>query len=157
MLADASESPRVCQPGIVFTRPRERIRGVVDLRKQFRLQPKVHCYTREGIELYANIFSMFTIGQDADILQVTYDGEMRPENLRVITLEERPGGLKRVTGFNDDLDEEDRKEIHEFALRNGKQAKLTSQIYQAYQPAAQYRASQVFNRERVFSAVFCPG
>jgi len=39
LLIDASESPRVCGPGIVFTHPRERIRGVVDLRKQFRLEP----------------------------------------------------------------------------------------------------------------------
>ena len=104
MLMDASKSPRVCQPGIVFTRPRERIRGVVDLRKQFRLQPKVRCYTRDGIELYANIFTVFTIGQHAEILQVAYEGDMRAENLRVVVLEDKPGGLKRVTGFSDDLD-----------------------------------------------------
>lgn len=152
MLADASESPRVCQPGIVFTRPRERIRGVVDLRKQFRTQLNVHCYTREGIELYTNIFSTFTIGQDAEILQVTYDGEMRPENLRVITLEERPG-FWRVTGFNDELDEEDRKEIHAFAMRSGKPGEVDQPDFQAYSPLPN-TSRQVFNRERVFSAVF---
>ncbi|MBE0698481.1 MAG: hypothetical protein IH586_16310, partial [Anaerolineaceae bacterium] len=151
LLVDASESPRVCAPGIVFTRPRERIRGVVDLRKQFRLQPRVHCYTREGIELYANILSIFTIGQDPDILQVTYHGEMRPENLRVITLDKRSSGFQRVTGFNDDLDDEDRKEIHEFALRSGKQA--DQPIFQAFSPLPN-TSRQGFNRDRVFSAVF---
>jgi hypothetical protein len=151
LLVDASESPRVCAPGIVFTRPRERIRGVVDLRKQFRLQPRVHCYTREGIELYANILSIFTIGQNPDILQVTYNGEMRPENLRVITLEKRPGGFQRVIGFNDELDDEDRKEIHEFATRTGKQA--DQPIFQAFSPLPN-TGKQVFDRDRVFSAVF---
>jgi hypothetical protein len=151
MLIDASESPRVCAPGIVFTRPRERIRGVVDLRKQFRLQPKVHCYTREGIELYANILSIFTIGQDPDILQVTYTGEMIPENLRVVTLEKRGNGFQRVISFLDELDENDRKEIHELALRTGKQA--DQPIYQAFAPLPN-TGKQGFNRDRVFSAVF---
>jgi hypothetical protein len=47
-LSDPPVSPRVCGPGIVFTRPGERIRGVVDLRKQFRIQPNVTCYTAKG-------------------------------------------------------------------------------------------------------------
>jgi hypothetical protein len=152
LLVDASESPRVCEPGIVFTRPRELIRGVVDLRKQFRFLPKVHCYTREGIELYTNIFALFTIGQDADILQVTYDGEMRPENLRVVTLEERPG-FQRVTGFSDELDEGDRKEIHEFAMRAGWPGEADQPVYVDFTPLPKTDV-QLFNRERVFSAVF---
>lgn len=151
MLADASESPRVCAPGIVFTRPRERIRGVVDLRKQVRFLPKVHCYTREGIELYASVFALFTIGQNSDILQVTYDGEMRPENLRVITVEARPG-FQRVTGFSDELDDEDRKEIHEFTLRAGNPGEVDQPVFADFHPLPE-TDRQVFNRERVFSAV----
>jgi hypothetical protein len=153
LLVDASVSPRVCGPGIVYTRQRERIRGVVDLRKQFRLQPKVRCYTREGIELYANILSIFTIGQEPDILQVTYNGEMRPENLRVITIEKRPGGFQRVTGFLDDLDEEDRKEIHEYVLRGSRPNVPDSPQFQTFAPLPNTSA-QMFNKERVFSAVF---
>ncbi len=153
LLVDASESPRVCAPGIVFTRPRERIRGVVDLRRQFRLEPKVHCYTREGIELYANILSLFTIGEDPDVLQVTYDGEARPENLRVVTLSPRSSGFQRVTGFLDDLDETDRIEIHEFFMRAGKPEEPDKPVFLTYNQVPDTRR-QVFNRERVFSAVF---
>jgi hypothetical protein len=153
---DAKESPRVRGPGIVFTRPRERIRGVVDLRKQFRMEFKVPCYTREGIELQSNVLAMFTIGQDPDILHVTYIGEPRPENLRVVTLDKRPDGHQRVTNFADELDEEDRREIHEFAQRTFRPGGLPPEelpAYQHFSPLPQTNR-QVFNRDRVFSAVF---
>jgi hypothetical protein len=154
LLADAGGPLRVCAPGIVFTRPRERIRGVVDLRKQFRIQPKVRCYTREGIELYANILSIFTIGQEPDILQVTYVGEIHPDNLRVVSIEKRPErGFQRITAFNDELDLEDRKEIHAFAQRANKSDKEDMPVFQAFGPLPN-TTRQVFQRDRVFSAVF---
>lgn len=152
-LADANESPRVCGPGIVFTHPRERIRGVVDLRKQFRMQQKIRCYTREGIELYSNIFSGFTIGQDPDVLQVTYVGDPLPENLQVITLESRQDKYLRVTGLSDELDEEDRREIHAFAMRAGQSQADDRPIYTPYSPLPS-TDRQVFNPDRVFAAVF---
>jgi hypothetical protein len=119
-LSDRPENIRVCGPGIVFSQPGERVRGTVDLRKQFRMQTQVHCYTREGIELYANVNAIFTIGQDPepDALQVTYLGEHRPENLRVLTLTPVAGGggrYLRVTGMSEELDEADAQEIHHFA------------------------------------------
>jgi hypothetical protein len=109
LLVNRKQSPRVCGPGIVFSRPRERIGGVVDLRKQFRLQANVPCYTRDRIELTTNVFAGFTIGQKPDILQVTYEGEFRPENLRVVTMERTENHL-RITGLLDELDEADRSE-----------------------------------------------
>ncbi len=154
-LSDSPESPRVCGPGIVFTRPGERIRGVVDLRRQFRIQPKVQCYTREGIELSANVFAIFTIGQDpeGDALQVTYQGERRPENLRVcvfqpVTSGPASGGLK-LTALNDELDSDDCQEINHFA----RIVRRTGGLY-AYAPLPSPQTLPVFNRERVFSAVF---
>jgi hypothetical protein len=153
LLSDSGPSPRVCGPGIVFTRPRERIRGVVDLRKQFRLEPKVLCYTREGIELYASIFAIFTIGQDPDILQVTYVGEHRPENLRVVTLESKTKGLQRITGFNDELDEEDRKEIHAFMLRESNPNEEDRPLFEPYKTLDDTN-KQKFDQDRVFSAVY---
>jgi hypothetical protein len=155
-LIDSHESPRVRGPGIVFTRPRERIRGVVDLRKQFRMEFKVPCYTREGIELKANVLAMFTIGQDPDILHVTYVGEARQENLRVVTMEKRPDGHQRITAFVDELDEADRIEIHNFAQRAYHPAGLPVEElpkYQHFNPLIP-ADKQVFNRDRVFSAVF---
>lgn len=127
MLVDPYQSPRVRGAGITFTRPRERIRGVVDLRKQFRMATRVPCYTCEGIELKANIFSLFTIGQDADILEVAFVGAHRAENLHIVSFEHSTGvtGLQnlRVSAIADDLDAADRAEIFHFAnqVRRGRQ------------------------------------
>ncbi len=143
-LLDPPKSPRVRGAGIVFTRPRERIRGVVDLRKQFRMEKEVRCYTREGIELFANVNAIFTIGQDPDILQVTYVGEHRPENLRVVTMESKATGFQRITGFNDELDGADREEIHRYLeSRPG---------FEPYTPLPN-TAEQRFDQDRVFAAV----
>lgn len=154
-LADPLQPTRVCGPGIVFTHPGERLRGSVDLRKQFRMQKKVHTYTREGIELYANVLSIFTIGQDPepDALQVTYIGEQRPENLRVVSFSrvtESGVNYLRVTDISDELDTEDAKEIHHFARVAGH----TNGAYRPYIPLPQHPPVPVFNQERVFSAVF---
>jgi hypothetical protein len=113
-LSEKPESPRVRGAGIVFTLPRERIRGVVDLRKQFRLQPGVRCYTRDGIEITANVHCTFTLGQDPDVLLVTYEGEPQPWNLRVITFETVSEGYLRVKSISDsELDVADGNEINQ--------------------------------------------
>lgn len=143
------ESPRVSGPGIVFTRPRERIRGVVDLRRQFRFQPKVQCYTREGIELLAPVFSLFTVGQDPDVLQVTYAGVPAPENLRILNINEMHDGYLRISSFSDELDEEDRREIHNFAQQHSPEhAPAFGSYTQLPKP------KEGFNSQRVFSAVY---
>lgn len=154
---DRRQSPRVRGSGIVYTRPRERIRGVVDLRRQFRMQTNVRCYTRDGIELDGNVWSIFTIGpneqgQDADVVQVTYVGAPAPENLRVVTFASLPNGFLRITGFNDDLDEADRREIHEFWQRglveiNGQRA------YPAFTPYHPPEALDDVFARRVYAAV----
>ena len=143
-LLDPPDSPRVRGAGIVFTRPRERIRGVVDLRKQFRMEKEVRCYTREGIELFANVNAVFTIGQDPDILQVAYVGEHRPENLRVVSMESKAKGFQRITGFNDELDEADREEIQKY---------LESRPGVAPYTPLPNTSEQKFDQDRVFAAV----
>lgn len=148
-LSDPRVSPRACGPGIVFTHPNERIRGVVDLRKQFRLLPRVTCYTREGIEIYANILSIFTIGQDPDVLQVTYIGERKPENLRVVNLERMSEGRVLVRDITDDLDALDRAEIHHFA-----RVISHTGVWLDYTPLPEIPSKPTFNKERVFAAVF---
>jgi hypothetical protein len=156
-LSNTYQSPRVCGKGIHFLRPNERIRGEVDLRKHFRLQPKITCYTRDGIELFANVWAIFTIGQKPDILDVAYIGPHRPENLRVVTTTEVPRmkGIQdnqprrvRITGIADDLDEADRNEIHHFARAFDHLGK-----WKEYTPAP-FTGDQEFDAERVFAAVF---
>lgn len=105
---------RAVGPGLAFTRRGERIRGAVDLRPQFRLMPKVPAYTRDGIEISANAWAMFTIGAAPEELWVTYDGERRPENLRSVNFEEVSPTQVRITGLSDELDRYDRDEAHHF-------------------------------------------
>lgn len=140
--------PRACGNGLVFTQGGERIRGVVDLRRQWRNVTDVHAYTREGIELTTSVFAAFTIGQDADILQVTYDGERRAENLRVVYLETLPDHRIRVCELADELDEADRSEIHQYANDS---SQLT---LDAYFPLEKPSNIPVFNAARVFAAVY---
>lgn len=149
-IVDIHESPRVRGAGIVFTRPRERIRGVVDLRKQWRSLPNVKCYTRDGIEVYARVWALFTAGQDPDILQVTYVGVPCAENLRVVNLHAMRDGFLRITGFSDDLDDEDKREIHAF-FQGQTGDPNDALIPQEYQRLPNIQEG--FNSERVYAAV----
>jgi hypothetical protein len=140
--------PRACGNGLVFTKSRERIRGIVDLRRQFRIAKDVHGYTREGIELTTNVTVLFTVGQNPDILHVTYDGDRRPENLRVVSLEQLPDKRIRVVDIADELEDADRAEVHQAAMGLDPDVLLPFVMLE--------RPSQLpqFDAERVFSAVF---
>jgi hypothetical protein len=172
--------PRICGPGLDFTNPAERIHGsgdlkdkhsleeisgVVDLRNQFRMNekwlgktpappgPRTSCYTRDGIELKTHVFSLFTIGQEPDVLQVTYLGEHKPENLTVVSLETTHDGSIHITGFgeNDELDEIDRREIHQYASEMRSPRKLDPFIPLPTPPRTTVPS---YNAQRVFSAIF---
>jgi hypothetical protein len=149
-LCDRFESPRVRGPGIVFTRPLERIRAVVDLRKQFRIRSEVPCYTRDGIELTAYVWANFTVGQEPDVIQVSYIGEPRKENLRVLTVERTPDNRwLRLVKISDELDEADRREINQFARVAGRLQEIRE-----YTDLPVLSRWPVFNPELVFSAVY---
>lgn len=148
-LSDKFQSPRPAGPGIAFTGASESIRGAVDLRKQFRAQPGTTAYTRDGIEISARVFTIFTIGQPADILQVTYDGDPRPDNLRVVTLEPVPDGQLRVTGMSDELERNDRDEIHHYIL-----VARESNALGPYTNLPDTNTPPTYDPNRVFAAVF---
>lgn len=146
-LAEHIQSPRAAGPGIVFMTKHEKIRGAVDLRTQFRAIPNITAYTRDGIEVKSRIIANFTVGQDPEVVQVTYDGAPRPENLRVVTLERLPENKLRVTGMADDLDQNDRNEIHHFIhVWQHSDAKLP------YKPIKDPETG--YHPDRVFAAVF---
>lgn len=124
-LAGPFKSTRVRGAGVVFTRPRERIRGVTSLRKQNRFRNNITGYTRDGIKLSTGIWCLFTVGQLPDTCQVTYEGSRRYNHMRLISTSEH---LEDVNGRktkkirvhylgDDDLDPADRVEIHEAAQR----------------------------------------
>ena len=148
-LIDSYTSPRVVGRGVVFTRRSERIREAVDLREQFRMRHNVHAYTRDGIELTTSTNAAFTIGQEPDVLQVTYLSERRENMLRSVILEKLSEGRVKVKAFKDELDEVDRNEIHHLA----RVAHRLNVLY-PYTPLEPLETLPIFNPERVFSAVF---
>lgn len=143
-------APVVYGPGLIFTMPSQRIRGTVDLRVQARGSGPVSAYTRDGIELNSQVYTVFSVGQGADVVQVTYTGERRMENLRVISTEILPGQQVRVRILEEEeLESDDLQEIHAYA-RIPNQANDSAPFSDL--PAGANRP--VFDADRVFAAVF---
>lgn len=110
----------------------EILRGVADLRPQVRLAPRVFGHTRDGIEVETVIFTIFTLGEPADIVRVAYipprvteDGQDIQEpyqplarDLRVLRVKRLQNGSWQVESINDELDEADKTEIHQYIQTN---------------------------------------
>lgn len=147
------ESPRAVGAGITFTRPSERIRGVVDLRKQSRSRQEVRGYTRDGIEVTTTVWTLFTIGQNPEVLDIAYEGERHSKNLRILSLKKKAQQSHEqqieVLEFLDELDPQDRHEIHTYA-----EEALRQQAMDVYHDVPAENMIPVFNPERVFAAVF---
>lgn len=139
--AESLSLARVVNSGIVYTgnrvfltRPRfdEKLRGVVDLRPQVRIASPVNGYTRDGIEIEASIFTIFTLGEFPEVLRVTYapgKGTEEPENmestrpylpqpedLKVVSLRQNQNGEWEISDVTDEIDDSDRIEIHQFII-----------------------------------------
>ena len=120
----ANPQARVEGAGLAFTAHNEKIRGVVDLRPQLRLRTDVHANTRDGIEIATNVSTVFTLGELPQVLYVTFENELIPENIRVIHIVEEfiqrdeTGGFvhqaKIIKRLSDELDTIDKEEIHRF-------------------------------------------
>jgi hypothetical protein len=159
---DKSPTVRVVGPGLAFTKPKERIRGVVDLRPQFRRREGVNGYTKDGIEVTCRVFARFTVGESPDVLPVAYDGEQTAENLRVIVYERVPLPTKDgdpvrrvivVKSFIDQLDKDDKTEIHRF-VQTGERV-LEEDKSQSQENDDQLAGSPFqFDEKRVFNAVY---
>jgi hypothetical protein len=116
-LSERDESPdlRVVGPGVHFTRNTlrnaEKVHEIADLRPQIRRRLDVHGFTRDGIEVAADVSAIFSIGELPEVLQVTYILGQMPENLRVI---HHDNGVIKLT---DELDSKDKEEIHRYVRR----------------------------------------
>ncbi len=152
-LSDPRVPSRAAGPGLVFIRRSERIRGAVDLRRQFRIRPDVSAYTRDGIELKTSPWAIFTIGQAAEVLDVTYvtgQGELRrPHDIRVVRLEKLSGGRVLVKGFSDELEPDDIQEIHHFYRVDSRHRQ-----FQLYKPAPAPSILPTYNAQQVFAALY---
>jgi hypothetical protein len=99
-------------PGLVFLRHGEKLRGVVSLRKQFRMLQNTLGQTSDGIEVRTIVFTIFSLGQPANVVQVAYVGDPLPKNLRVVQIDAKTHKIKAI---RDELDEQDKEEIHRYA------------------------------------------
>jgi hypothetical protein len=93
-------------PGLVFTKRRQRVHGAVDLRRQFRITPKVDAYTRDGIKVESAVYSVFSLSDEPDTFFITNIGDTskrNPEDLRAVQVDkkyENDGSVtERVTGL----------------------------------------------------------
>jgi hypothetical protein len=105
---------RVAGPGVVFTEMGEKVSGAASLRRHFRVTGTVTAATRDGFQIQAPVFTLFTLGDAPDTLKVGYYGGEGPEHLMVTKL----GDKQKVIAngdFTDEFDELDKAEIHRFA------------------------------------------
>jgi hypothetical protein len=152
---------RIAGPGITFTESGEMIRGVIDLRPQIRTRKSVNAYTREGIEIQTSITTMFTIGQTPDILKIVYEGDEKPENLRIVVLAEkaiqRDGEIIAISQqiikeLIDGLDSVDKQEIHRYIHDYRKTGGQVA--YQTTLPKDEPSAPFLFDPARIFKAIY---
>ena len=151
---------RVRRNGVTFIKWNEKLRGVVSLRKQFRINMTAKACTSDGIEVQARVFTIFTLGQPATVIKVAYVGELRPENLRVIQVDEATRTIKSI---QDDLDAQDRQEIHSYAaayLDTRKTAGQANRLLNAHlAPAESHKEYPPFlvDEERISAAIYYQG
>jgi hypothetical protein len=99
-------------PGLTFLRRNQKLRGVVSLRRQVRVNPEVLGYTSDGIEVKTNVVAVFSLGLPASTIKVAYLGAPNFENLRVLHLDPE---TKKIRFIADELDDADKQEIHRYA------------------------------------------
>jgi regulator of protease activity HflC (stomatin/prohibitin superfamily) len=123
---EADPQTRVLGPGVHFTDWGERIRVPVDLRKQVRFalgklvvtedgkeyrEPGVKAFTRDGIEVGANCYVVFSLSDPADVIRVAYWGGTEARHLYEIEWVKEENTVKIINMHQ--LDRTDAEEIHQ--------------------------------------------
>ncbi len=143
--AQANEHPspiRALGPGIGFLRSGERIRGSVDLRKQFRMIKGVRGFTSDGIELETNVNVIFTLGQPPEVMTVF---DTKGNGLRVMSINRDT----REISISNMLHELDAVEIN----TNIKSQKPTRTVGMAFEDSFNNRPPFTFDENHIISAV----
>ncbi len=143
---------RIAGPGIVFTEWGEKIRGVADLRRQFRLTPNINAYSRDGFEIRTHVWVLFGLGEPSEVIKVTYTGD-KPEDLRSLTLvDKKESGQKRqYIQFGDEFDAVDKAEISQYV---GTYRPSEEPVWQGDASPEWVKPPYVFDPERVFAAIY---
>jgi hypothetical protein len=143
--ASEQEQPapiRALGPGIAFLRSGERIRGCVDLRKQFRMIKGVHGFTSDGIELETNVNVIFTLGQLPEVMTVF---DTKDKGLRIMGINR---DAKKIT-ISDKIDDADAAEI-QTNIQNQRPNRNAAPALELF---SGNRPPYVFEEEHIISAV----
>ena len=134
---------RALGPGICFLRPGERIRGAVDLRKQFRSLKGVRGFTSDGIELETNVNVTFTLGQPPGVMTVI---DTKGHGLRAVLIDP---DTQKIVAIVDRIEEADEREI----LANIRDQKPSWTSTLAFEDPSVNRPPFKFDEEHVIKAV----
>ncbi len=146
-----SRSPvRVAGPGLAFVRGSEKILGTASLRSQFRQDREVKAFTSDGIEVSTNVSVIFTLGQPPQVIKVAYDKrEDEDDSWELLRRVEVDDKTHEIRGLVDDLDDQDKQEIHAYAkskVLDGPLPELAPQdSHVGEMPPYVYHPSYVFN------------
>jgi regulator of protease activity HflC (stomatin/prohibitin superfamily) len=161
--ANKKEEPmaRVLGPGVHFTEWGEKIRTAVDLRKQVRIalgekvvtddgkeyqEPGVKTFTRDGIEVGANCYVVFSLSDPADVMSVAYWGGSEARHLHEIEWEKQDNTIMIKEMHR--LDASDAEEIHQ-AVHSAR-ITSTSGATHAAGPSTRFPV----DKNRVFDAAY---
>lgn len=141
---------RVGGPGVHFTEYGEKIRDVVDLRRQVRTESGVKAFTRDGIEVQSNVFAVFSLSDPPDVIPVAYVGGRGKEHLFALEMETVDKNFIKIKAKHE-LDTEDAEEIHR-AVESG--LIKPSMAGSASQNAVHGKSPYIFDEQRVFAAAY---
>lgn len=115
---DISPLIRVIGPGVNFIEWGEKIKSVIDLRKQVRTTMGIKATTRDGIEVETGIFTVFSVGEPPEVIPVAYIGGRESQHLYALELTENKDNHTIKINRRIELEYQDREEIHD-AVQTG--------------------------------------
>lgn len=134
-------------PGLVFIDKGQKISSVVDLRPQSR-SGKVLAYTRNGIQVSAQVSVTFSLSAEPEIIPIGYIDTPEGVELRWLDIEEVPAeGVMRIRN-SFELDQHDWPVLKNYA--SGKPGNYISPEISMSASNTPYK----FYRERVFNAAY---
>lgn len=127
-------------PGLTFLDKGQKIFSAIDLRPQSRSAPVI-AYTRNGIQISANVSVTFSLSADAEIINVGYVGR----KIQWLDVEESPSeGVMTVRGIFE-LDEQDASSLERFALHAAGNYSSPEESLSSLSTPFKYYHGRVFN------------
>jgi hypothetical protein len=97
---------------------------------------------------------------EPDVLPISYHEKRKSENMRVVNWKRLPNHMIRVESLTDELDDDDRLEIQQFAQKAGANqemqtfAGLDEEWVREWMRESPIKLTPIFEPQRVFNAVF---